>query len=374
MIEVVIGDILESKAQTLVNTVNCVGIMGKGIALAFKKRFPDMYKDYIGRCKLGQVKLGQPYLYRRREEPWILNFPTKEHWRSIASLDAMIRGMRYLLEHYKEWGITSLAVPPLGCGEGQLEWRVVGPTLYRYLKQMDIPVTLHAPYGTPAVETQSSFLSQSIEPVIADAGLGSFKITPDWIAIVEILGRIESEPYHWPVGRTTLQKIAYFATEAGLSTDLVYSQGSYGPYAPRLKFRITQLVNNGLIREERLGSMFRIMIGHTFQDAKKAYRKGIDERENVINQVVNLFLRMKTQQAETAATVHFATKLLTEEIGTKPTEYQVLRYVQAWKQRRRPPLEIEEIAKTIRNLAALGWLRVKPSKDLPLPDEILAEV
>ena len=374
MIEVVIGDILESKAQTLVNTVNCVGIMGKGIALAFKKRFPDMYKDYIGRCKLGQVILGQPYLYRRREEPWILNFPTKEHWRSVASLDAMIRGMRYLLERYKEWGITSLAVPPLGCGEGQLEWRVVGPTLYRYLKQMDIPVTLHAPYGTPAVETQSSFLSQPIEPVIADAGLGSFKITPDWIAVVEILARIESERYHWPVGRTTLQKIAYFATEAGLSTDLVYSQGSYGPYAPRFKFRITQLVNNGLIREERLGSMFHIMIGPTFQDAKKAYRKGIDERENVINQVVNLFLRMKTKQAETAATVHFATKLLTEKIGGKPTEDQVLRYVQDWKQRRRPPLEIEEIAKTIRNLAALGWLRVKPSKDLPLPDEILAEV
>ena len=374
MIEVVIGDILESKAQTLVNTVNCVGIMGKGIALAFKKRFPDMYKDYIKRCKLGQVKLGQPYLYRRREEPWILNFPTKEHWRSIASLDAIIRGMRYLLEHYKEWGIISLAVPPLGCGEGQLEWRVVGPTLYRYLKQMDIPVTLHAPYGTPAVETQSSFLSQSIEPVIADAGLGSFKITPDWIAIVEILARIESEPYHWPVGRTTLQKIVYFATEAGLSTDLIYSQGSYGPYSPRLKFRFTQLVNNGLIREERLGSMFHIMIGPTFQDAKKAYRKGIDERENVINQVVNLFLRMKTKQAETAATVHFATKLLTEKIGGKPTEDQVLRYVQDWKQRRRPPLELEEIAKTIRNLAALGWLRVKPSKDLPLPDEILAEV
>ena len=374
MIEVVIGDILESEAQTLVNTVNCVGVMGKGIALAFKKRFPDMYKDYVGRCKLGQIKLGQPYLYRRSQKPWIVNFPTKEHWRSIASLNAIIRGMQYLREHYKEWGITSIAVPPLGCGEGQLEWRVVGPTLYRYLKQMDIPVTLYAPYGTPSVETQSSFLLQSAEPVIADAGLGSFKITPDWIAIVEILARIENEPYHWPVGRTTLQKIAYFATEVGLSTDLVYSQGSYGPYAPRLKFKITQLANNGLIREERLGSMFHIIIGPTFRDARKAYRKGIDEKENAINQVVNLFLRMKTRQAEAAATVHFATRLLTEKIGEKPTECQVLHYVQDWKQRRNPPLEREELAKTIRNLAALGWLKVKPSKDLPLPDEVLAEV
>jgi len=267
-----------------------------------------------------------------------------------------------------------LAVPPLGCGEGQLEWRVVGPTLYRYLRQMDIPVTLHAPYGTPAVETQSSFLSQPSEPVIADAALGSFKITPDWIAIVEILARIENEPYHWPVGRTTLQKIAYFATEAGLSTDLVYSKGSYGPYAPRLKFRITQLANNGLIREERFGPMLRVRIGPTFQDARKAYGKGIAERENAISQVVSLFLRMKTRQAETAATVHFATKTLTATIGGKPTECEVLRYVQDWKQRRSPPIETEELAKTIRNLAALGWLRVKPSRDLPLPDEALAEV
>jgi len=119
MVEVLIGDILESKAQTLVNTVNCVGVMGKGIALGFKKRFPDMYKDYLNRCKLGQIKLGQPYLYRRLIKPWILNFPTKEHWRSIASLDAMIKGMCYLKNHYKEWGITSIVVPPLGCGEGQ---------------------------------------------------------------------------------------------------------------------------------------------------------------------------------------------------------------------------------------------------------------
>ena len=168
--------------------------------------------------------------------------------------------------------------------------------------------------------------------------------------------------------------MAYFATEAGLSTDLIYSQGSYGPYAPGLKSRIAQLVNNGLIREELLGPMFHITVGPTFQDARKAYRKGIDEREEVIGQVVDLFLRMRTQQAEAAATVHFAARALTEKTGRKPTEYEVLCYVQDWKQRRRPPIEVEQIAKTIRDLAALGWLKVKPSRDLPLPDEVLAEL
>ena len=170
------------------------------------------------------------------------------------------------------------------------------------------------------------------------------------------------------------QKIAYFATEAGLSTDLVYSQASFGPYASSLKFKITQLVNNGLIREERLGRMFHVMVGPTFKDARKAYQKGIMEREKAIDQVVNLFLRIMTPQAEMAATVHFAARSLTERTGERPSENGVLRYVMDWKQRRRPPIDEPDVAKTIRNLAVLGWLKVKPSKDLPLPDEAALEV
>ncbi len=374
MIEILKGDILDSKAQTLVNTVNCVGIMGKGIALGFKKRFPDMHKDYVRRCKAGEVKLGQPYLYRRLIGPWIINFPTKDHWRSVTRVEDIVQGMHYLINRYKDWGITSLAVPPLGCGEGQLEWRIVGSTMYRYLKQLDIPVELYAPYGTPDLETQSSFLSQPTEPVIADTGTGSFKMKPDWVAIVEILARIEKEPYHWPIGRTMLQKMAYFATEAGLATDLVYLQGSYGPFSSYFKFKITQLVNNGLIREERLGSMFHVKTGPTYNDARKAYREAILERGKVIDRVVNLFLRMKTKQAEVAATVHFAAKSLAESYNRKPSENEVLSHVIKWKHRRRPPLDEAEVAKTIRNLAILGWLNVKASNNLPLPEEIVCEV
>lgn len=374
MIDILKGDILNSKAQTLVNTVNCVGIMGKGIALEFKKQFPDMYKDYIKRCKAGEVKLGKPYLFRRLIGPWILNFPTKDHWRSVTRLDDIVRGMRYIISHYKEWGITSLAVPPLGCGEGQLEWRIVGPTMYRYLKQLDIPVELYAPYGTPDIETQGTFLSQSMKSVTTGALTGSFKMKPDWVVIVEILARIENERYHWPIGRTILQKIAYFATEAGLSTELEYTRGSYGPFAPNLKSKITQLVNNGLIKEERLGSMLNVKIGPTYHDARKAYEKTILEREKVINRIANLFLRMKTKQAEAAATVHFAAKSLAKTQSKKPSEKQVLSNIMEWKQRRRPPLNESEVAKTIRNLAILEWLQVTPSHDLPLPEDATCEV
>ncbi|MDO9349856.1 MAG: macro domain-containing protein, partial [Deltaproteobacteria bacterium] len=160
MVKVLLGDLFESKAQTWVNTINCVGVMGKGVALEFKNRFPDMYEDYVTRCKRGEVKLGRPYLFKRLVPPWILNFPTKDHWRSVANLKSIIEGLKYLLSHYEEWGIQSLAVPPLGCGQGQLEWRIVGPTLYRLLSKMDIPVELYAPYGTPHEELQPEFLGE----------------------------------------------------------------------------------------------------------------------------------------------------------------------------------------------------------------------
>jgi O-acetyl-ADP-ribose deacetylase (regulator of RNase III) len=147
MIKVVSGNIFESKAQTLVNPVNCVGIMGKGLAFEFKRRFPDMFDDYVKRCKSGQVRLGQPYLFKSQALPWILNFPTKDHWRSASRIQDIIDGLCYLRDNYDEWGITSLALPALGCGYGQLEWRVVKPTICRYLNKLDIPVELYAPYA-----------------------------------------------------------------------------------------------------------------------------------------------------------------------------------------------------------------------------------
>ena len=164
MVKVLIGDLFSSKARILVNTVNCVGVMGKGVALEFKKHFPEMFQDYEQRCKRGEVKLGRPYLYKALVPLSILNFPTKDHWRSVANLEAIVEGLKYLLRHYHEWGITSLAVPPLGCGQGQLEWRVVGPTLYRHLSRMDIPVELYAPYGTPHDELQLDFLASGKDP------------------------------------------------------------------------------------------------------------------------------------------------------------------------------------------------------------------
>jgi len=372
MVTVIIGDMFESKSQTLVNTVNCVGIMGKGVALEFKKRFPDMFEDYVRRCEAKQVRLGRPYVFKRMFPPWILNFPTKDHWRSVSRLQDIVEGLRYLQQHYEEWGITSLAVPPLGCGHGQLEWRVVGPTLYRHLKALDIPIELYAPFGTPHEELQPSFLDKTQET--ATSGAPYDRIGPAWVAVVEILKRIEEEPFHWPVGRTTFQKIAYFATECGIPTGLKYQRGSYGPYAPALKERITALVNNSLVREEQMGRMFAIRVGSTYFDARKPYEQQIRDWEPIIDKVADLFMRMSTQQAEVAATVHFAAQEAKNRPEGSPTEKDVLDTVMKWKQKRRPPLDEKEVAITVRNLNMLSWIGAEASTDLPITEEDIFQV
>ena len=379
MITIRQGDIFESGAQTLVNTVNCVGVMGKGIALEFKKRYPKMFRDYEARCKRGEVVLGKPYIYRvksntgdmfvteesRKGPELILNFPTKDHWRSVSKLEEIIAGLEYLARHYKDWGITSLAVPPLGCGHGQLEWKVVGRTLYRYLKRLDIPVELYAPFGTPAEEMTPAFLAGQSEEVTES------RMEPAWVALAAIVSMIEKEPYHWPVGRTTFQKIAYFATMQGLPTGLDYRRGSYGPYADGLKSITARLINNGVLQERKVGRMFQMTLGRTYRDARNEYMFILKRWRSIIEQVADLFLRLpSTGNAEIAATVHFAAHQLSHRLKRNPSEREILDEVMQWKARRNPPLDAEKVASMIRDLNTLGLIKAEPDDALPMDEDL----
>ena len=194
------GDIFKSKAQTLVNTVNCVGVMGKGIALGFRKRFPAMHDDYVLRCERGEVKLGRPYLYKQSAGPWILNFPTKDHWRSVSRLADIEAGLDFLQANYRQWGVESLAVPPLGSGLGGLEWQVVGPTLYSHLSRVDIPVELFVPFGTPHEELKPAYFQHSL---LEESPEASFKqIGPDWVALLRVLKELGRLSYPPAVGQS----------------------------------------------------------------------------------------------------------------------------------------------------------------------------
>lgn len=361
-VRVLIGDLFESEAQTLTNTVNTVGVMGKGIALGFRKRFPDMYDDYVKRCEAGEVRLGQPYVFERLIPPWILNFPTKEHWRSLSRLDAITDGLDYLGAHHREWGIASLAVPPLGCGEGGLEWRIVGPTLYRGLARLAIPVELYAPFGTPHQEMQPEFLHDA-----AGIPAPGSRVPAAGVALGQILARITSHSHHYPIGRISLQKIAYFATHAGLPTDLHFERREYGPFADGLKRLVGQLVNNGLIIEAPRSNMIEAKPGPALADARSAYKGELAHWQDEIEQVADLFLRIpSTRKAEIAASVHYVASSLAnrnQARGSGPVlEGEVVEAVMRWKARRKPPASQAEVTSAARTLAHLGWIELEPAE------------
>lgn len=144
MIRYLKGNLFDSNAQTLVNTVNCVGVMGKGVALLFKKRFPEMYEDYHQQCKLGNIRPGVLTIYKA-SLPWVLNFPTKRHWKSPSHIEDIDLGLREFVRQYKEWGITSIAFPALGCGQGGLDWALVKPLIEKHLGCLDITIEVYEP-------------------------------------------------------------------------------------------------------------------------------------------------------------------------------------------------------------------------------------
>ena len=362
-VDVVVGDMFEASAQTLVNTVNCVGVMGKGVALEFKKRFPAMYEDYVERCERGEVKLGRPYLYRNPESPHVLNFPTKGHWRSVARLKDIVAGLEYLEAHYRDWGITSLAVPPLGCGQGALDWHTVGPTLYEHLSHLDIPVALYAPFDTPHAELTPRHLQRTLSSNGASDDVPQQRrLQPGWVALAAALADLQSDPHHWPIGKVSFQKLAYFLTAAGVPTGLDFQRSTYGPYAADLTHVISTLVNNDLLEESQLGRMIELKVGDTFPAARVAYESNLDAWHEPIHRAADLLARMQTREAEVAATVHLVASEAADATGESPTDEEILTEVMEWKRNKKPTLSEEEVLNTIHSLAMLGWLEVTHSE------------
>jgi len=146
MISYVAGNLFESPAQTLVNTVNTVGVMGKGIAHSFKAIYPEMFREYQELCETGKLNIGGLYLYRTPHK-LILNFPTKKHWRNPSRPEYIEAGLETFVAIYGQAGIHSVAFPPLGCGNGELDFgRQVRPLMERYLSDLPIPVYVYAPH------------------------------------------------------------------------------------------------------------------------------------------------------------------------------------------------------------------------------------
>lgn len=362
MIKVLIGDIFESEMKTLVNTVNCVGVMGKGIAKVVKKKHPMMFEDYVYRCKMNQVRLGEPYHYSDLSGISIVNFPTKEHWRTVTRLSDIENGLDYFVEHVHAWNIESVAFPPLGCGNGGLEWTKVGPIMYSKLKNLSITVELYAPFGTPVRQLKEEFLDTEQQIDFLAKGRTREKLRPEWAVLVEILYELERQPYTNPIGRGIFHKICYIMTKLGLDTGFRFGRGSRGYFSDGVQEAINVLANNNWITEKQCGRMTTLKIGPCYIEDRRNLRSKIIPFIGKIDKTVDLFSRIRNNdQAEEVATAILGIHNLRQIDRTGDvTELDLFHYAltlkKAWKNDEKKKAKLAE---TIRNLAILGWVKLR---------------
>ncbi len=229
MIEEGRGNLLTAEVDALVNTVNTVGVMGKGIALQFKRAYPDNYRAYHAACQRGEVQLGRMFLVDRGvlgPRRYIINFPTKKHWRSASRLDDIRTGLADLVDVVLHHEITSVAIPALGCGNGGLDWAEVRPLIEAACARMpQVRAVAFAPEGAPAPEampdaTPRPALTQLRALLLATIGA--------------YLDRARLQEVRDGISELEVQKLAYFLQLAGAPFNLRFARGRYGPYADRL--------------------------------------------------------------------------------------------------------------------------------------------
>jgi O-acetyl-ADP-ribose deacetylase (regulator of RNase III) len=232
MIELTQGDVLRADAEAIVNTVNCVGFMGRGIAAQFKRAYPENFRVYATACKRGEVQPGRMLVFELSATAtprWIINFPTKRHWRASSRIEDIKSGLGGLIEEVRQRNIRSLAVPPLGCGLGGLDWADVKPLIVEAFAAVpDVRVILYEPAGAPATEA----MAHSEE---APA------MTPGRAALVGLVRRYMSGLMDPFVSLLEVHKLMYFAQEAGEPLKLKYVKALYGPYAENLRHVLTAI-------------------------------------------------------------------------------------------------------------------------------------
>ena len=232
MIKFLTGDILKNEAEVLVNTVNCVGVMGRGIALQFKEAFPENYKAYADACKRNEVTPGKLFVFETGQltpPRYIVNFPTKRHWRGRSRIEDIEAGLKSLVTFIQTKAIRSIALPPLGSGLGGLDWKVVRPLIEEALRPYeDVQVFVYEPIEKLASETQSD---QREVP----------NMTAGRAALVELMHRYLGGLLDPFVTLLEVHKLMYFLQEAGEPLRLRYRAAPYGPYAENLRHVLHQI-------------------------------------------------------------------------------------------------------------------------------------
>lgn len=238
MIEKGCGNLLDTDVEALVNTVNTVGVMGKGIALQFKRAFPDNYRAYAAACTSRAVRLGSMFVFDREvlgSPRWIINFPTKAHWRSRSRLQDIDDGLRDLVRTVRELGIESVALPALGCGNGGLDWSAVEPRVTAAFETLPhVRCVVFPPSDAPApADMRTGGPPPPLTPFRARTLCMMQRYTRP--AAAQQLGTVSG------ASLLETQKLAYLGQQVGLDLDLAFERGLYGPYSPVLDRALADL-------------------------------------------------------------------------------------------------------------------------------------
>ena len=268
------GNLLDAEVEALVNTVNTVGIMGKGIALMFKERFPNNFREYAAACKAGEVRLGEMFVTENRKlfgPRWIVNFPTKDHWRSRTRLEWIEQGMEDLVRVIEDRRIGSIAVPPLGCGNGGLNWRDVKPVIESALAEVD---------GLVAIIYEPTKRYQNVAKKT-----GVEELTPARALIAEMVRRYCVLGLGCSV--LEVQKLAWFIMRGAEQTEvedplkLSFVAHIYGPYSDKLRMLLNNLDGSYLGCDRRLadaGPRSEIWFNARKKEIVRAYLKSEAKR------------------------------------------------------------------------------------------------
>ncbi|WP_101832795.1 type II toxin-antitoxin system antitoxin DNA ADP-ribosyl glycohydrolase DarG [Frankia canadensis] len=237
MITEAAGNLLDADVDALVNTVNTTGVMGKGIALQFRRAYPAMFDEYQGAAKAGQIELGRVQVWptgAMTGPRYVINFPTKAHWRSRSRLADVERGLVDLVRVARELGIRSLAVPPLGCGHGGLDWGEVEPRIRDALAALDpdVLVLLYPPSGPSAADLATT---RARRPQMTPARAVVVRLINTYVECASGASLVE------------VQKLLYFLQVAGESLRLDFRRAQHGPYADNLSHALISLEGHYLV-------------------------------------------------------------------------------------------------------------------------------
>lgn len=339
------GNLLEAQVQALVNTVNTQGVMGKGIALQFRQAFPEMFKSYADACKFGMVELGKMDIYDRgglADGPrWIINFPTKGHWKAKSKIGDIQLGLVDLVATVRRLDIKSIAIPPLGCGYGGLNWADVRPLIEQAFAMLpEVKVNVYAPGATPNAADM---------PNATEAP----KMTVGRAALIALMKRYLDgllDPY---VSLLEIHKLMYFMQEAGQNLRLKYEPHIYGPYAVELRQVMTRLEGH-LLTGWGEGADTPTKIIELVPDAAEQAEDFLRAHPDVIERMDRVARLIEGYEdaygMELLSSVHW---VMCNDVGARDSADAAIAKVHAWNDRKRRLLKPAHLQK--------AWLRLKDS-------------